>query len=280
MMLDSIKDKLNIYGFDISSEVIEDAKSGDCQLIRLNKSYSTGLDSEDMLFDDANDLSEYQRKCRDKFRQYYTPKGAEYRVPVFPNAKQELKDLEECLSEPEEFEKQKKQYDEQIQKFKEEQPEIAEFIPSISFEDLMEEGKKVLKKQTEVYNIVRDFDTDMSLFGNCSFAQCDVMNLDKLYKPNSVNVLLYRNALYHSLCQGDNMFRYMKDGSENIMDGIAKQMNKILKPQGLVVFGEDEGMQGINKDIIKEIMENNGFRLLQEDDADNIWMKVEDIEKE
>ena len=144
----------------------------------------------------------------------------------------------------------------------------------------MEEGKKVLKKQTEVYNIVRDFDTDMSLFGNCSFAQCDVMNLDKLYKPNSVNVLLYRNALYHSLCQGDNMFRYMKDGSENIMDGIAKQMNKILNPQGLVVFGEDEGMQGINKDIIKEIMENNGFRMLQEDDADNIWMKVEDIEKE
>lgn len=55
-------------------------------------------------------------------------------------------------------------------------------------------------------------------------------------------------------------------------------MNKIVKPQGLVVFGEHEWEQGIDLNLIKEIMQNNGFRLLQEDNTDNIWVKIKDIE--
>ena len=89
---------------------------------------------------------------------------------------------------------------------------------------------------------------------------------------------MYRNALYHTLCTGDNMFRCMKEDAEEIMDTIAKQMNKVLKPQGLVVFGEREWLQGINTAAIGEIMESNGFELLQKDDVDNIWVKVKDIE--
>lgn len=100
-----------------------------------------------------------------------------------------------------------------------------------------------------------------------------------MYEPGSINVLLYKNALYHTLCKGDDMFRYMKDNAPEIMDSIAKQMNKILKPEGLVVFGEEEYMQGINTDIIKRIMENNGFKQLQQNNrnANNIWVKTEDI---
>lgn len=62
------------------------------------------------------------------------------------------------------------------------------------------------------------------------------------------------------------------------MDIIAKQMNKILKPQGLVVFGEEEYYQGINQNTINKVMKNNGFKLLQEDDVNNIWVKVKDVE--
>lgn len=280
MMLDNIKDKLNVYGFDISADIVEEAKSGDCQLLKANTNpmgYSTDLESENMLLDDnVSDLSEYQRKCRDKFREYYTPKGPEYSVPVFPNAKQELENFEALLNNPEELAKQKKQYNDQMQIVANAHPELAGFIPVISFEDSIKIGKEALKRQAETYNTVRDFSTDMNRFENCSFVQGDVMALDKLYKPNSVNVLLYRNALYHTLCKGDNMFRYMKDDSEDTMDGIAKQMNKVVKPQGLVVFGEEEYLQGINRRTIKKVMQNNGFKLLQEDNADNIYVKVQD----
>lgn len=77
---------------------------------------------------------------------------------------------------------------------------------------------------------------------------------------------------------GDNMFRYMKEDAKDTMDIIAKQMNTVLKQQGLVVFGEDEWMQGIDRTIIKETMENNGFKLYQEEKADNIWVKVKGVE--
>lgn len=280
MMLDNLKDKLNIYGFDISAEIVEDAKSGDCQLFKVKTNslgYSAHLDSENMLLDDdAHDLSEYQKKCRDKFREYYTPKGPEYSVPVYPNTKQELKNLEDLLNNPQEFEKHKKQYNDQMQLLAKEHPELAEFMPNISFEDSIQMSKEVLKRQTKTYHTVRDFSTDMGRFENCSFSQGDVMKLDELYKPNSVNVLLYRNALYHTLCKGNNMFRCMKDDAQDTMDVIAKQMNKVVKPQGLVVFGEEEYMQGIDRKVIKKTMQNNGFKLLQGGDADNIWVKVKD----
>lgn len=277
MMLDNIKDKLNISGFDISSEVIEDAKSGDCQLLRAT--IFTALDSENMLLDDdTRNLSEYQKKCCGKFRQYYTPIGAEYSIALFPDAKAQLKELENSLSNPQEFKKQKKQYNDQIQTVIKEHPEVAEYMGNISFEDTIKMQKEALKRQVEAYKTVRDFRTDMSCFENCTFMQGDVMNLDTLYEPNSVNVLLYRNALYHTLCRGDSMLRCMKEDAKDTMDIIAKQMNKILKHQGLVVFGEEEYMQGINQNIINKVMRNNGFKLLQEDDVNNIWVKVKDVE--
>ena len=231
-----------------------------------------------MLLDDASGLSEYQQKCHSKFWQYYTPKGDEYRVSIFPNAKQELKDLMAQLDNPEEYEKLKRQYDEQIQIIAQTSPELAEYMPDISFEESMEMSQQALKRQSEEYKTVRDFTADMSHFKNCSFVQGDIMHLDSLYKPNSVNVLLYRNALYHTLCMGDNMFRFMKDDAKDTMDLIAKQMNKILKPQGLVVFGEKEWLQGIDSEVINKAMENNGFKLLQKAETDNIWVKAKDIE--
>lgn len=39
---------------------------------------------------------------------------------------------------------------------------------------------------------------------------------------------------------------------------------------------EEEFMQGIDRKIIKKTMQNNGFKLLQGGDADNIWVKVKD----
>ncbi len=283
MMLDTLKDKLNIHGFDISAETVEEAKNNDCQLIKQEDNFPLNFlcsNSENALMEDnADELTGYQRKCYDKFRQYYTPKGPQRQTPKFPNAKQELKDLETVLNNKEEFEKQKKEYYEQMQTIKNAIPEFAGYMENISFEDAIEIQKRGLEQNVQAYIVVRDFKADEHSFDNCTFEQGNILNLQKLYKPNSANVLLYKNALYHTLCMGDNMFRCMKDDAEDTMDLIAKQMNKVVKNQGLVVFGEDEFLQGIDTNIIKEAMENNGFKLLKTNKENkNIWIKIKDME--
>ncbi|MCM1266222.1 MAG: methyltransferase domain-containing protein [Candidatus Gastranaerophilales bacterium] len=285
MLLDTLNDKLNISGFDISPEILKEAESNSCQLTKSDDDNSLfnslSLGSENILLtDDVDNLTEYERKCRDKFEQYYQPKGVPHKVPVFPNAKQELEDLEALLADREEFEFQKKQYDEQMQAVKSSLPEILKCMPSISFEETIKMQKRALEQQVETYNTVAEFETEEHAFDNCSFVAGDVTNIENMYNPNSINVLLYRNALYHTLCNGDNMFRYMKDDSPETMDSIAKQMNKVLKPNGLVVFGENERMQGIDTSVINEAMENNGFKLLPQRDEgcnNNIWVKCEDV---
>lgn len=282
MMMDSLNGKLKILGFDISPKSIEKAQNHDCQLIKADDNSPTkllNLDSENILLtDNIDDLTEYERKCRDKFRQYYLPKGLPYKVPAYPDAKQKLEDLEALLANKEEFEKQKKQFCEQMQMVKNMAPELAQ--DDISFEEIMNASKLALVQQANAYRTVADFETGEHSFDNCTFKVGDLMNLEDLYKADSVNVLLYRNALYHTLCRGDNMMRYMKEDAQETMDLIAKKMNKILKKQGLVVFGEEEFMQGINTNIIKETMDNNGFKLLEsnnKNDNANIWVKIEDV---
>lgn len=277
MMLDNLKDKLKVYGFDISDEVIEDAQSGECQLLRADDGllgYSTDIDSENMLFDDnPRGLNEYQQKCCDKFKEYYTQQGSEYRVPIFPDAKRDLMEFEAMLNNPIEFAKKKKQYNDQIQQIKKIQPKLAENM-KLSFEDTIKISREALEKQVASYRMHKDFSANLSKFDNCIFTQGDVMNLDKMYPPKSVNVLLYRNALYHTLCVGDNMVRCMKEDAREIMDEIAQKMNKVLKPQGLVVFGEEEYLQGIRVNTIADVMKKNGFRLLNKSLSENIWLKV------
>jgi len=282
MMLDSLGDKLKISGFDIVPEIVKEAQGNSCQVIKFEDDDSpinlVSVNSENILFtDDTDILTEYEKKCRNKFKQYYQPKGLPQKVPVFPDAKQQLNDLEALLANKDEFEKVKKQYNEQMQIAKSMAPEFADF--TITFEDSINLGKQALEQQVETYKTVSDFETDDNAFKNCSFDLGDVTNIEHMYKPGSINVLLYRNALYHTLCKGDNMLRCMKDDAPETMDSIAKQMNKILKPNGLVVFGETEYQQGINPLVIEEIMENNGFKLFQKDgkDTDNIWVKCEDV---
>lgn len=201
-------------------------------------------------------------------------------MPVFPEAKMALKDLDALLADKEEFEKQKIQYNEQMQIVKNMSPELAGYMSNVTFEDSINMSKRALKQQADLYKTVVDFEAGNNVFDNCTFVCGDIMNLDYLYEPNSINVLLYRNALYHTLCQGNNMFRTMKDDAPETMETIAKQINKILKMNGLVVFGEEEWMQGIDTKVIKRIMKNNGFELFQvhnENDHKNIWVKVQDI---
>lgn len=276
MMLDFMKDKINISGFDISPKVIKYAKSNNCQLIKaIGDSISNVelLDSETILLDDDVELSEYLQKCKNKFRRYYTQKGPQHKISIFPEAKKAIEDIEAILNDEEEFNKQKELYEQTMDEAKKIAPKLIRYTPETNFKEAIEINKQLLEEQAASYRKVVDFEiNDKNSFDNCTFIEGNILNLEELYEPNSINVLLYRNALYHTLCTGNGMLRMLKPDSKKIINGIAEQMNKIVKPQGLVVFGENEYNQGIDNALIKKAMENNGFKPYKNND--HIWIKV------
>lgn len=272
MMLDILGDRLQILGFDISPEIVKQARNNEYELIKKD---DNNLASEDILLtNNIAGLNRYERKCRNKFDEYFMQTTPLHKVALYPNAKRELENLDKLVNNKEEYEKQKAQYDEQMKKLAEESPI---FEDTMTFDDALELARYQLEEQVKAFKTVADYQAPDNAFDNCHFCVGDITKLENIYEPDSVNVLLYRNALYHTLCIGDNMVRIMGDDAEDTMDLIAKQMNKVVKTNGLVVFGEEEWIQGIDLGVIQEVMENNGFELLNEEEFDNIWVKRQDV---
>jgi len=190
VMLDSLQDKLNISGFDLSKKTIQDAKKG---IFSLKNYEQRIIDSEYPSY-----LTSYERKCREKFHAHFEPVDEDmYKQPPYCSYRR-------CESS--------------IYKLK--------------------DGEK-----------------------GCNFAIGNVLDLDKMYKENSIDVLLFKNTLYHLTCKVDNgsLIGYRKHDDEKTIANIAKQMGKVVKKGGLVVFGENEERQHVNVDRIRCEMIKNGF---------------------
>lgn len=292
MMLDSLGDKLHIYGFDISDNIIKQAKGDNVRLLINADSpvQITNVDSEKFITDEDCTLTPYLQKCKEKFTDYFDKVGTTYKEPIFPDAQKELDDLNEMLQDEEKYKKAKNEFDKKMNECMKSiisalnnNSEVIDGLNDcffMSFEKSISMSKKLLKQQTGCYYTYQDYKAKDGTFKNCHFKQGDILKLEELYKPNSINVLLYRNALYHTLCEGNGPYRYSCIDAQEKMDIIAKQMNKVVVQNGLVVFGEDEWSQGINYEIIKTSMENSGFKKLikNENDVDNIWIKVKNID--
>ena len=286
MMLDSLGNKLHISGFDISDDVIKKAGNETINLlIDSDAKYVTSSDSEKFIIEDSGALTPYLIKCKQKFMAYYDKSGSTYKVPIYPDMQKQLDDLKATMQDKEKCEKAKNDYDENFNRVKEQtknlnvenMSEIFNYVPS--FEESMQTSMKIMEQKSKMCYTFQNFKEKGKSFDNCDFRQGDLLDLEKSYEPSSINVLLYRNALYHTLCQGNSVFRFMSDDAQDKMNDIAKQMNKVVKPQGLVVFGEEENMQGVNTNVVEMSMENNGFKKLVKngEEIDNIWVKVDNI---
>lgn len=286
MMLDSLGSKLHISGFDISGDVIKKAGNDTVNLlIDSDEKGVTSSDSEKFIIKDSEFLTPYMQKCKQKFMRYYDKCGSTYKVPIYPEMQKQLDDLKATMQDKEKWEKAKNEYDESFNRVKEQtknldvknMSEILSYMPS--FEESMQTSMKIMEQKSKMCYTFQNFKEKGNSFDNCDFRQGDLLDLEKSYEPNSINILLYRNALYHTLCQGNSVFRFMSDDSQDKMNDIAKQMNKVVKPQGLVVFGEEENMQGVNTNVVEMSMENNGFKKLVKngEEIDNIWVKVDNI---
>ncbi len=291
MMLDSLGNKLHVFGFDISDDVVKQADNDivrllvDSDLPDLSCLGANSFDSEKFITDDDYSLDPYQKECKEKFKTYYIKLGELYKVPVHPDAQKQLDGLNELINDKEKYDKARKEYDEKINELKEKNAsgEIEDELGMLdcfpSFDETINLSKTTLEQQCNLFYTFQNYKVADGAFDNCSFKQGNVLKLEQLYKPNSINVLLYRNALYHTLCHGNSLFRIMNEDAQETMDSIAKQMNKVVKKQGLVVFGENEDLQGIDKKTVAKCMENNGFKkyILCGEEVDNIWVKVEDL---
>ena len=107
--------------------------------------------------------------------------------------------------------------------------------------------------------ITQEFQLKTGELKNCKFTQWDVLKTDKLLDKESCDVFLFRNALYHLVCRGSEYLRIMKSDAAVTIENLAKQIHKVLKPGGLLVFGENEAKEGINKNVLFEILTKIGF---------------------
>jgi hypothetical protein len=89
--------------------------------------------------------------------------------------------------------------------------------------------------------------------------QCgDIRKIDTLYDKESVDILLFRNAMYHILCKyNEDDDRIELDDSEQIADLIAHKMFEILKKDGKIIgvcfmnmFADFGWLEKINFDCV------------------------------
>ena len=205
IMLEPIKDKLEVVGFDLSEQSIKKAKKG---IYCLNH-------TERAIYGDkcTIELNPYEKKCREQFRKYFKASdiGLYEQYPYFLYNPYDV-----CLYEPKE---------------------------------------KISK---------------------CTFFKGDVLNIDKMFDKNSVNLFLLRNMLYLAACnvQDTGLATSEREDARETINSIAKQLGDVVKPNGLVVFGEDEQDQKVNIEYITDAMTKNGFEPVfrYKNKADFTWL--------
>ncbi len=241
MLLNSIKDKIEILGFDVSEQSISRAKSRK-YLMQKPKEYNP----DDLLvtaptcsaFDDAflwtsnvKNLSEKEREYRNLFQEFFEPcenPNSHKKISFFARIKNLLKD---ALSNPFPFE-----------------------IESKLFK--LKEGKA----------------------SNCEFIEGDIMDINNIVSDKSANVILFRNALYHIITNNveSGSFRRLKINAEEIIENLGQNIRRSLCPKGILVFGRNEEQQFFNSEIVPSVMLRLGFKPLNQTNEHlaNVWQKL------
>ena len=263
-MLNDLHKKVNIVGFDIDNKVLKEAEDGifDIKRYKDNKK-GCRLISENFLLENNDSKSKYLRRCKENFFKYFNELSSKETLPItYCNS------LSKAIID-------KKAHSDRL------------FWQELGINLDKEQIKKMitsgLLKSNETFD-TQKFKVNRALLNNCNleFRYGDIRKLKDLFKEDSkIDVLLYRNALYHTLCNKGNdvVERLPKATSERIMNSISKEMHRIVSDNGLVVFGEDEDLQGINKEEIFKCMIKNGFEPIylnknKEDKMNvNIWFK-------
>lgn len=263
-MLNDSGKKINITGFDISNEILESAKNGIFDIKRYKKDYIYEILSCEGFLLDNYAYSGYKAKCKRNFLKYFEPLGE----------KEELQ-IPSSL-----YLADKKRY-----------KKVHKLLNTLQTRGASNIGTRMsgiyqVPNPNETYE-VQKFKFKFDSVSNCdiNFKHGDILKLDELFPENGkIDVFLYRNALYHTICMDIANFRIPMPSSREIMNSIAKEMNRVVSKDGLVVFGEEEDMQGVERNHVNDAMMKNGFKPIclhkkfGFQNEVNIWQKVSNVE--
>ena len=110
---------------------------------------------------------------------------------------------------------------------------------------------------------------------NCKFIQGDVVDIDKILGGEKAEVISFCNALYHLTTTDVTGWRVPKKNAEQITEDLMVKFRKCLNNDGLVVFGEDEGGQLADCEMVPKVMNRLGFIPMNESPkhSPNVWKK-------
>lgn len=109
---------------------------------------------------------------------------------------------------------------------------------------------------------------------NCRYVQGDIRDIDTLTDGKKSDVISFNNALYHlTTFHDDEGIRIKKYNNDVIVEDLMLKFRNNLNDDGIVVFGENEGVQLLDNEVVPRVMTRLNFEPLNrtsEHEA-NVW---------
>lgn len=238
IMLDDIKNKVDILAFDLSEQAVKDAKSRK-YLFQKPKPAPDGY----------HDVTEYQYKA--------------------------FKDSYLWSEQEKEHTTEQKEHKKLFEKFFE--PTGETFVPEKKSLSLRYK-EWLVKKIFKVWPVnieVKYFKLKDNMADNIDFVQGDILNVKDIMKDKKADVFFFRNAMYHLITediQGGLLRRLKHDAPETIRR-IATQIKENMNENAIFVLGEEEYQQTMNTKTVPKILTELGFKPIFEtkDGFHTVW---------
>ncbi len=123
----------------------------------------------------------------------------------------------------------------------------------------------------------KEFELKEGMADNCKFVRGDVCDIEKILGNDKADVISFCNSLYHlTTAESYHGERFAIYDSEGIIEELMTKFKNCLNKNGIIVFGENEAPQLVDKDgKVERVMKKLGFIPLNktENHEANVWKK-------
>ena len=239
ILLNHLKDKVRILGIDLSEKAVNSANSRKFKF----------QDAKDAKYVSVEDI---YSALRDRFLVF----GADRELSADEKLQKELFD---------------KFFD-----ITDEKESIIKLTLKQKIEDFL--AKKIMTKYRPVLGEIRFVKLKEGEVNNCTFKQGDIRDIQTLTEGEKSDVIFFKNAIYHLISDDKDrgLIRVTKHNGEQIAENLITKFRDNLNENGLVVFGEEEAFQTMDKEIMPRVMKKLGFEPLNETEEHeaNVWRKI------
>lgn len=239
ILLNHLKDKVRILGIDLSEKAVNSAKSRKFKF----------QDAKDAKYVSVEDV---YSALKDRFLVF----GADRELSADEKLQKEL------------FDKFFDITDEKVS------------IRKLTWKQKIEEflAKNFMAKYRPALGEIKFVKLKEGKINNCTFKQGDIRDIQTLTEGEKSDVIFFKNAIYHLISEDTDggIARITKDNGEQIAENLITKFRDNLNENGIVVFGEEEVFQTMDKDIVPRVMKKLGFEPLNktEEHEANVWRKI------